>query len=173
MTTAQAIAFLDDPDREVRRGAQRLLYINRDMSLEDLLGLIDSRHDDVRDFVLSASRILPPEEGRKVLQELLIDDNETVRSQALSEYARRCYPDALTLLDMSLQDDSRMIKGAAISGLLALRTPEAQQVLKDFAAKTDDAELRNMARIGLVRQTRSTGNIRLINPGKASPTPPN
>lgn len=175
LSSPKALELLADPSQNVRRQAARIVYVNRDVAKEQLLELLDSRYSDVKEFILSASRMLKPEDGRDVLMELLIDEHAAIRAQALSEYARRRYPDAAAILGLSLADDDRTIQAAAISGLTVLRTAEAGRLLREFAETTDDRELANMARIGVSRAARPPiGNrppVRRVAPNRPGPEP--
>jgi HEAT repeat protein len=170
LDSASALAFLQDSSEKVRRGAQRILYANHDLTADQLTALIASPFVDVRQFVLSASRTIGRDAARDILYELLLDESTDVRRQAITEFARQRFTDAFDILKASLDDDSSEIKRAALTGLFQIGTQESVQVLQQFAKETQDEDLRAMVLSVLANRARRNRSRPTI-PTRPSPVP--
>jgi HEAT repeat protein len=168
LDSGRAVVFLQDPSEDVRRAAQRILFINHDLTAEHLNELISSPHEDVRQFVLSASRTIDRAGAKEILYELLLDESSAVRRQVITEFARQRFPESMDILSASLEDDDAEIQRAAVSGLFQMPHQQSTPVLQQFARETKDAELRAMVVSVLASRARSHPS-RPVTPARPTP----
>lgn len=144
-TREQAMARINDPSERVRRTALGVLAGTGPLPEEDVNALLESPHTDVRHQAVTHSRTLKPQKARRILMELLLDEDTGVRSAAIREFGRRRLEGAHRILENSLRDANQAVRTAAIAGLAALGDEHAAKILESFARANDDLQARRVA----------------------------
>ena len=137
--------FLAEPSSDVRRLQLSMLRRKQDeLTADDLEKLQSSTLGDVRKAVLSLSAKLPTEQRIEVVFNALLDEDETVRTEAVRLIASLRPPEWKQLLCDSLEESSPVISAAAARGLLPVaRTDEkVAKALLEFLPRCQDASLR-------------------------------
>lgn len=140
LPTAETVKFLDDPSRDVRAAAANNILRMKDIDDKLLAQIIRNRNADVRGALANFAWSLPPQKAQAVVDELILDENDSVRESALHVIARRKFPGHMETLEMSLSDGSPQIRTAAADELLSINTTDAKKILLDYVAKNPEDE---------------------------------
>ncbi len=150
---AEFRAFLDDPSQQVRQAVLRAMTRAKPLARDDILALITSNYPDIRAYGARSSARLGRKEAAPILNDLIFDENDSVRQAAITMMARLQVPGWIKVATLSLQDDDDGIQRTAAMALAASDAQEAEQALDQFLRTTDNAQLKALlARIQLQRQ---------------------
>ena len=148
--------FAAEPSAAVRRIQLSVLRRRQDgLAAADLSGLLSSSFAEVRRAALSLSAKLPSEQRIELVFNALLDEDETVRVDAVRLIASLRPPEWKQLLCDSLEESSPVISAAAARGLLPVAQNDAavSAALRNYLPRCTDAALRRQLMERLSRKT--------------------
>jgi len=141
ISDAERLDYLESPIPELRAASLRHLSQMARLDKELLGKICASKYPELRLKSAQLSASMPEENAKKILDELILDDDDEVRSAALQSYARRRIPGWIQLLRQTLEDENPRISETAFDELLMAREKDAERALDDFASKNPDNPL--------------------------------
>ena len=138
------VELMADRSRTIREIAGRILLRLRKINVEHIKPLTFSPYVDVRNIALTISMKLPPPEKMEILLELLLDENTEIRLNALHEIVHRKYSGWEQIVKQTLTDDNIEIQQKTVALLLKAPSQQSNNILIDFAQRTDNAVLKKM-----------------------------
>jgi hypothetical protein len=120
------------------------------LSPKQMSGLVASPYADVRIFAGQCLVSAPEESVQEFAFELLIDENEIVRSTAIRAVGGRKFTGWLKIMSRSLLDDNYAVQRAAMDVLLS-DSKEGVPALRDHIAKYPSSKISSLARNELQR----------------------
>jgi len=140
----QLLLAFSDESAQVRRVAGSLVYSDSRITEDMLEDLVLSEYTDVRKTLVRVTQRFKSETAEYLLSELLLDEENSVRIDTLREYSRRKCSGYIDILIRSLEDPSKDIQKTVVFLLLRHKTPAVRSALAAFAAKTTDANLKQI-----------------------------
>ncbi len=176
---------LEDESAEVRRtAAQGLLRWAasrraRDPATawpaaEDVSRLLVSPHADVRLFAVRLAAMLAPEARLEALTEACLDDETSVRCEAILNLALLGSPEAVELVARSLYDPQPEVVLSAVRALAMRPLPQSRQQLQSFHDSCGDPSMK-AAVAAVLSEMGSGGPVRVRPspwPASRGATPP-
>lgn len=149
------LRFANDESSSVRRAAMGVLQRRvKELTSDQVRGLMASDHVDVRRSALALLGVLPPEEGAELIIDGLLDEDVDIRRGAIQLVHTRRIPDWQQLLADSLLDENVEIRRAAADALLRTVDPASRRVVSEFLQNNEDPELATYMRMQLIRRRR-------------------
>ncbi len=108
------IDLLDDPLQQIRSRVTYVLLRNGKLDMRDLQRLSMSHYSDIREFVITYSKRLDNVGAMRLLIDLIIDDDNSIRIKALMEIINRRLDNWQELLAQTLMDDEDEIGGEMV-----------------------------------------------------------
>ncbi len=133
-----------DNDRSVREAAEQLLPRIPQPTTAQLMSLAKSRFGDNRKTAILLSRRLNNGDAALLLEELMLDDQQSIRSDAVGEIIRRQLDNWETITTQTLADKDQLLRQQVLTHLLRFQPDKGTILLQEIAATTTDITLRQL-----------------------------
>ena len=120
------------------------------LSSQQLNDLVTSPYADVRIFAGQCLVHASNQEVQDYGFELLIDENEVVRSTAIRAFGSRKLPGWLKVMSRSLMDENYVVQRAAIDALVADRK-DGMRILRDHLVEFPESAISPLIKTELLR----------------------
>lgn len=140
--TEPLLNLLEDPSSAVREVASRTLFMKKMLTEKHVPELMRSRFANIRTMVFQLLPKLDEEKAKQTITDLLIDEVDTVRAQALSVAASYRIGGWQDYAGSALLDDSEIVQRQAVNLLLQTNTPATDEILADNLSEIKDERLK-------------------------------
>ena len=138
------VELMNDPSKSIRETAAEVLRQLRKIDVGHVEKLAASPYRDVRDTALTIAAKLSMSDKKIILMELILDEIVDIRLRALGEIIRQKVDGWKLIAQQTLTDDNLEIQQKTITLLQQYQAMASEDVLMDFARKTENPSLRQM-----------------------------
>ena len=138
------VRFFADPSQHVRRTATQIWLRKKQYTSEQIEKVIMSSYMDVRRVGLTLANILARDYAKAVLMDLILDESNKIRLQALEIMMKRRINGWKTVIRQSLESPDPVVRSYLLK-LIFATMPEEEGIkfLKDIQSLTQDKELKD------------------------------